>query len=107
MPDDFHNGIMVLTLIADLITSLIVYLTAQFVAATVHNQQISLENQQLFAENMRNRYEALKNQLNPHFLFNTLNTLDGLIGYDDEKAHICKIYPCRSVIPSKTKKLQP
>jgi LytS/YehU family sensor histidine kinase len=46
-----------------------------------------MEIQQLSVENMRTRYEALKNQLNPHFLFNTLNTLDGLIGSDVEKAH--------------------
>ena len=32
------------------------------------------------------QYEALKNQVNPHFLFNSLNTLSGLIGKDDEKA---------------------
>jgi len=30
--------------------------------------------------------EALRAQLDPHFLFNTLHTLNSLIGYDDEKA---------------------
>ena len=29
----------------------------------------------------------LKKQVDPHFLFNTLNTLDGLIGIDVNKAH--------------------
>jgi LytS/YehU family sensor histidine kinase len=46
-----------------------------------------LENQKLSVENMRARFETLKSQLNPHFLFNTLNTLDGLIDFDKEKAH--------------------
>ncbi len=46
-----------------------------------------VRNQKLAAESICNRYEALKSQLDPHFLFNSLNTLDGLIGYDDEKAH--------------------
>lgn len=32
------------------------------------------------------RYETLKNQLNPHFLFNALNTLSGLIYIDQDKA---------------------
>lgn len=32
------------------------------------------------------RYDTLKNQLNPHFLFNALNTLSGLIYIDAEKA---------------------
>ncbi len=80
-------NLIVSNLIKDLLMSFIVYLTTQFISTIIQNQQISLENQKLVAENMRNRYEALKNQLNPHFLFNTLNTLDGLIGFDNEKAH--------------------
>ena len=32
------------------------------------------------------QYEALKNQVNPHFLFNSLNTLSSLIHADQEKA---------------------
>ncbi len=67
--------------------SLVAYLTSHFIATAIQNQQISLENQKLVIENMRNRYEALKNQLDPHFLFNTLNTLDGLMDVDVDKAH--------------------
>lgn len=32
------------------------------------------------------KYEVLKNQINPHFMFNSLNVLSGLIDYDTEKA---------------------
>ena len=35
---------------------------------------------------MASRYEALKSQLDPHFLFNSLNTLRSLIGDDADKA---------------------
>ena len=35
---------------------------------------------------MRAHYEALKNQVNPHFLFNSLNTLNSLIKIDADKA---------------------
>ncbi len=52
-----------------------------------HQQQMKMENQKLSEEVMRVRYDALLSQLNPHFLFNSLNTLDGLIGVDDAKAH--------------------
>lgn len=45
-----------------------------------------IENETLRAENMASRYEALKSQLDPHFLFNSLNTLRSLIGDDTEKA---------------------
>jgi hypothetical protein len=81
------NRFVVLNLIKDLVLSFIVYLSTLSFVVVIHNQQTLLENQRLLAENIRNRYEALKNQLNPHFLFNSLNTLDGLIGFDDEKAH--------------------
>ena len=81
------NRFIVLNLIKDLVLSSIVYLSTLSVVMVIHSQQALVEHQQLIAENIRNRYEALKNQLNPHFLFNSLNTLDGLIGFDDEKAH--------------------
>jgi hypothetical protein len=81
------NRFVVLNLIKDLALSFMVYLSTLSIVSVIHSQQMLLENQRLLAENMRNRYEALKNQLSPHFLFNTLNTLDGLIGFDDEKAH--------------------
>ena len=44
-------------------------------------QVVSLENQLHLSQ-----LDALRVQLNPHFLFNTLHTLHSLIGYDDEKA---------------------
>ena len=49
-------------------------------------QQTAIENRTLIAENMRTRYEALKNQVDPHFLFNSLNTLNTLIKLDADKA---------------------
>ena len=47
---------------------------------------IKIENQQLRAENIENQYEALKSQLNPHMLFNSLNTLSALIRESTPKA---------------------
>ncbi|MGL4294041.1 MAG: sensor histidine kinase [Bacteroidales bacterium] len=49
-------------------------------------QSMEVENQQLRAENLLNQYEALKNQLNPHMLFNSLNTLRSLIRETPDKA---------------------
>ena len=83
IPDSFHKHILHI----GFLPSLIVFLSTLFISSFIRNQQTRLENQRLVAENIRNRHEALKNQLNPHFLFNSLNTLDGLIGFDDEKAH--------------------
>ena len=49
-------------------------------------KKIAVENETLRAENLNSRYETLKNQMDPHFLFNSLNTLKSLIDVDAEKA---------------------
>ena len=51
-----------------------------------YEKRIAVENETLRAENLNSRYEALKNQLDPHFLFNSLNTLWSLIEDDADKA---------------------
>lgn len=76
-----------ITLMKDLMTSLIVQLITFLIFSLYQNQQSILKNQKLIAENIRTRYEVLKNQVDPHFLFNSLNTLDGLISMDTERAH--------------------
>ena len=53
---------------------------------TRHQQQV-LEEERTPTESIQTRYDALEKQIDPHFLFNSLNTLDGLIGYDDSRAH--------------------
>lgn len=42
--------------------------------------------QKLKEENLKFKYQNLKNQINPHFLFNTLNTLSELVYVDAEKS---------------------
>lgn len=59
---------------------------SQIIYLNKRNQQQRIEVERLSAENNRSQYIALKNQLDPHFLFNSLNTLSGLIGSDTEKA---------------------
>lgn len=49
-------------------------------------QEVLLQNGKLAAENIQNQYQALKNQLNPHMLFNSLNTLLSLVRENPEKA---------------------
>jgi LytS/YehU family sensor histidine kinase len=43
-------------------------------------------NEELKRENLLAKYEALKNQVNPHFLFNSLNTLSGVVEQKPEMA---------------------
>jgi len=44
------------------------------------------EAEQLKKENLRTQLEGLKGQVNPHFLFNSLNSLSSLISEDPDKA---------------------
>jgi hypothetical protein len=43
-------------------------------------------NEELKRENLIAKYDALKNQVNPHFLFNSLNTLSGVVEQKPELA---------------------
>ena len=50
-------------------------------------QEIELENEHLKNENLSTRYNMLVSQINPHFFFNSLNSLAMLIReHDEEKA---------------------
>lgn len=74
-------------LIKDLIVGVTIILLTETIYQGYKEEQANLINQQLTVENIKVKYEALKNQLDPHFLFNSLNTLNGLIGMDEDKAH--------------------
>ncbi len=64
----------------------IVILTSQLLRSVYFQHVVAVENEALRTENMRTRYKALKNQMDPHFLFNSLNTLQSLLGANAEKA---------------------
>jgi sensor histidine kinase YesM len=77
----FRGGLM-----RDFFTATIVVLSSQMVHANVRRNLMAFENEALKAENEKTRYEALKHQVNPHFLFNSLNTLNAIIKTDPNKA---------------------
>ncbi|MDR2036862.1 MAG: histidine kinase [Bacteroidales bacterium] len=81
------NAHLTFNFVKDLIVLVIVFLLTALTFMWEQRQKTRLENQRLLTENLQNRYDVLKNQVDPHFLFNSLNTLNGLIGYDDDKAH--------------------
>ncbi len=51
------------------------------------NELLKGYNKELMLENISAKYEVLKTKINPHFLFNSLSTLSGLIITDTNKAH--------------------
>lgn len=85
-------------------TTLFLFITSALVMGLVELRYISEEKkeleiltQKLEKENIETLYNSLKNQVNPHFLFNSLSVLSSLIHIDTEKAdefiqHFSKIY---------------
>jgi sensor histidine kinase YesM len=82
----FRKGHIRGELARDYMVALIVIISSQLIYISQKQQKTSLENEVLHTEYMRSRYKALKNQVDPHFLFNSLNTLNSLIKIDADKA---------------------
>lgn len=70
----------------DFIMSCLVTSSCYIIHLIGRQQLVIIENEQLHAENILNQFEALKNQLNPHMLFNSLNTLQSLVRENQDKA---------------------
>jgi sensor histidine kinase YesM len=49
-------------------------------------KETTIDAEKLKRENIAARYESLKNQVNPHFLFNSFNALTNLVHEDPDKA---------------------
>lgn len=80
-PDSLNLTHDIIIAIVSVIFSLTLYIMSR-------RHQFRIEREQLQTENILVRYESLEKQLDPHFLFNSLNTLSGLIGNDENKAQI-------------------
>jgi sensor histidine kinase YesM len=81
-PNRFIQGGM----FRDYFIAIVVILSSQLIYLSNKQQKTTLENEMLHAEYMKTRFMALKNQVDPHFLFNSLNTLSSLIKTDADKA---------------------
>jgi len=70
----------------DFFVALVVIICVNVVKVIYQNQQNRLEIQALKIENLQSQFDALKNQVSPHFLFNSLNSLKTLIRETPEVA---------------------
>lgn len=69
-----------------ILMAIIAYFFSRFMTETEKKNEVLLENEQLKHENVLVQLNSLKSQLNPHFLFNSLNTLSWLINEDKAKS---------------------
>lgn len=75
-----------------------------------HRQETKVKQQKILAGTAAAQFDALKNQLDPHFLFNSLNVLTSLIEEDPAQAQrfttsLSKVY--RYVLEQKNKEVVP
>jgi len=70
--------------------AIIMYVFGSFIAHAIvfyfQWKKLAVEQEKQKTETLRLQFEALKTQVNPHFLFNSLNTLVQLIETDKDKA---------------------
>ena len=67
-----------------ILISLSFYMFIHLLYQSYHNQQVSIELERSRMDNLGAQYELLKQQVNPHFLFNSLNTLKYMAESQDE-----------------------
>jgi len=93
----YPRAVYIQTISSSLITAFLITGIQEAVHYFSRLLQAEKEKEQLQKENLQTQLDSLKQQVNPHFLFNSLNTLSYLIGEDAEKAEefldeMCKVY---------------
>ena len=81
-----QTGIVQRILVFNIVVNLISVGAYESIYSLTKWRENMLEKEQLKKENLQSQYESLKNQVNPHFLFNTLNSLSSLIAEEPERA---------------------
>jgi hypothetical protein len=72
--------------LTSLIITLVISLFMHGRAFLIHWRRAAIDAEKLKKESIAAKYESLKNQVNPHFLFNSFNALTSLVYEDQEKA---------------------
>ncbi|KIO76921.1 histidine kinase [Pedobacter lusitanus] len=67
-----------------ILINLTIYMFLYFLYQTYRNHKIEIELERVKADHVTAQFELLKQQVNPHFLFNSLNTLKSMVEIDDK-----------------------
>lgn len=70
-----HGNYLYRRALVGVIFSMLIYLVNYSVSLFEERERILLENERLLRENLQAKFETLRQQVNPHFLFNSLSTL--------------------------------
>ncbi|MCA6422168.1 MAG: histidine kinase [Flavobacterium sp.] len=85
---DFFDTLFfaIITIVSSIV--LFVHLLEIFIENVIEKNELKLLLKENEIESLNNKYKSLKNQLNPHFLFNCFSNLTSLIETEPEKAII-------------------
>ena len=78
--------VMLMVEVRGILINLVCYMFLHLVQQNYENQQVSMELERIKNDNLSAQYELLKQQVNPHFLFNSLNTLKAMVETGDKEA---------------------
>lgn len=83
----FSDGVIFLIiLLSVLVITLFVYFFEHYLAVMENRHKMEMQLSKHKSEKIISKYLSLKKQLNPHFLFNSFNSLSALIDIDAHKA---------------------
>ncbi|WP_443947080.1 sensor histidine kinase [Pedobacter sp. AW1-32] len=78
--------VMLMVEVRGILINLIFYMFLHLLQQNYENQQVSMELEKIRNDSLGAQYELLKQQVNPHFLFNSLNTLKAMVEIGDKEA---------------------
>jgi phosphopantetheine adenylyltransferase len=80
---DFGPNMLMIE-VRGVLVNVIFYMFIHFLYQNYLHQKVSIELERTKMDNLAAQYELLKQQVNPHFLFNSLNTLKYMVENSDE-----------------------
>ena len=85
---NFRNDNYNIALVAGAVMNIFVTFVYEGIPRFEKWKAVLIENEQLKKEYMQSQLLGLKSQINPHFLFNSLNSLSSLINDDEQEAEL-------------------
>jgi two-component system LytT family sensor kinase len=77
---------MLMVEVRGILINLVFYMFLHLLQQNYENQTVNMELERTKNDNLSAQYELLKQQVNPHFLFNSLNTLKAMVETADKDA---------------------
>lgn len=77
---------MLMVEVRGILINLVFYMFLNLLQQNYENEHVNMELERFRNDNLSAQYDLLKQQVNPHFLFNSLNTLKAMVETRDEQS---------------------